>query len=199
MSSKLPVILGSASSSRKLLLQTMGIEPSGIITTDINEDPMLDESPSALAKRLAEAKALAIKMPESWASKEYFLITADTVTAVGRRIIDKAKNDEDVAKALELQSGRNVRVYTGVTVQRRRGNQVMKSSTRICVTSLKFKRLSAVEKQEYLASKQGVGKGGALAIEGIAAKYIKHISGSYHNVMGLPVYDVHQMLTGIGN
>src|SRR3990167_1889967 len=184
-----PFILASASPRRLDLLKQIGCIPAHVIPAYIDETPLKGELPRALALRLAQEKAMALPPLE-----DHFIIAADTVVAVGRRILPKAETNEDVAYCLDLMSGRSHTVFSGIAVRTPGGD--LKS--RVVSTKVKFKPLSKSEKAEYIASGEGIGKAGGYAIQGIADSYVTSINGSYSNIVGLSLYDIRAMLSGVG-
>ncbi len=183
------LILASGSPRRLELLRQIGIEPAKIVTTAIDETPLPEELPRLLALRLAQAKAAAVP-PEAGS----FILGADTVVACGRRILPKTETAAEITACLHLLSGRRHRVYTGVSIIAPDGRQRM----RVICSTVGFKRLSDVEVRTYLDSGEGIGKAGGYAIQGLAAAFIPFLSGSYSNVVGLPLYEVSQLLQGLG-
>ena len=184
------LILASASPRRRELLARIGIVPDCILPADIDEDPQAGEIPKPHALRLAIGKAQAIA-PEH---KDAFILSADTVVGVGRRILPKAEDVDTAKQCLKLLSGRGHRVFTGVCLITPDGRQIEK----VVETRLKMKRLSATEITQYLDSGEWDGKAGGYGIQGLAGAYISQISGSYTNVVGLPVYETRNMLLGSG-
>jgi len=184
------LILASASPRRKSLLAQIGITPDEIVPADIDETPGSDELPKPHAQRLATEKAQEIAKTHM----DAFILAADTVVGVGRRILPKAEDLESAKYCLDLLSGRSHRVYTGICVIAPDG----KVRSKAVETRLKMKRLSAVEMQSYLDSKEWDGKAGGYGIQGMAEAYISQIIGSYSNVVGLPVYETRNMLIGAG-
>jgi len=184
------LILASASPRRLELLARIGICPDNIIPADIDETPHKDELPKPHALRLAIGKAHAIAP----GNKDAFILSADTVVGVGRRILPKAEGLATARSCLELLSGRAHRVFTGVCLIAPDGREI----SRVVETRLKMKRLSESEMQMYLESGEWDGKAGGYGIQGLAGAFISHISGSYSNVVGLPVYETRNMLIGTG-
>ena len=184
------LILASASPRRLDLLRQAGIEPHLIVPADIDETPLKAETPDKHALRLAVAKAQAIAPHHPGA----FILAADTVVGCGRRILPKAEDEATAARCLELISGRRHRVLGGIALIAPDG----RIGTRLVESAVIFKRLSTAEMASYLASGEWNGKAGGYAIQGRAAAYIRFMSGSYSNVVGLSLYDVHQLLTGFG-
>jgi septum formation protein len=184
------LILASSSPRRLDLLRQIGIEPSAIDPAAIDETPLRNETPLAHAARLAQAKAQAVAPRHPGA----FILAADTVVACGRRILPKAEDEATARRCLGLVSGRRHRVHGGIAVIGPDG----RLATRVVVSAVIFKRLSAVEIDDYLNCGEWRGKAGGYAIQGRAAAYIRFLSGSYTNVVGLSLYDVRQMLVGLG-
>jgi septum formation protein len=188
--------LASASPRRLALLQQIGVEPDGLLPADLNETPHRNESPRALAVRLANEKASA--GAKAAAAQEdlrgAFIVAADTVVSVGRRILPKCELAEEAGACLRLLSGRNHRVYTAVTIVTPKGAE----RRRLVDTRVRFKRLSSAEIEGYLASGEWRGKAGGYAIQGLAGSFVVKLVGSYSGVVGLPLYETAQLLTGEG-
>lgn len=185
-----PLILASASPRRKTLLDQIGLTHITIHPTEVDETPTAAEQPQHLALRLAKAKLQAAQSQH----QKSFILAADTVVAVGRRILPKAETPDQAAQCLDWLSGRAHRVYTGVAISNPEG----KTSTRVVETRVRFKRLSIEEKQNYLKTLDWQGKAGGYALQGRAAAFIEQIVGSPSNVIGLPLFEVAQMLKGLG-
>lgn len=181
------LILASASPRRKDLLAQIGIVPSRISPTDIDETPRKGELPRALALRLAREKALACKA-------DGFVLAADTVVGVGRRILPKTETRDEAEMCLRLLSGRAHQVITGIAVKAPNG----KLSARAVLTRVKLKRLTEAEIRAYVESGEWQGKAGGYGIQGRAGAFIAHLNGSYTNVVGLPLYETHNLLIGMG-
>lgn len=190
------LVLASASPRRIALLAQAGIEPDRVFPADVDETPARAEHPRALAKRLAKAKAdKAFSALEREADfGPAFVLAADTVVAVGRRICPKAEVSEEAEDALRLLSGRSHRVYSGVCLRTPAG----KSRLRLVETRVRFKRLSREEMEAYLASGEWRGKAGGYAVQGLAGSFVVSLVGSYSNVVGLPLYESVQLLAGEG-
>lgn len=173
----------------------IGIRPDRILPADIDETPVAKELPRDHAMRLAREKAeTAIKLLASENGRKSYVLAADTVVGVGRRILPKAEDASTARKCLKLLSGRGHRVYGGVALRLPNGEQLNK----LVVTSVKFKRLSADELETYISSGEWDGKAGGYAIQGRAAMFVQRISGSYSNVVGLPLFEAGQLLKGAG-
>jgi septum formation protein len=184
------LVLASASPRRLALLQQIGIEPSLVVAMDIDESEKPGELPAPLALRLANEKAQAAlaRFPGR------FILTADTVVSVGRRILPKAETNTQVADCLKLLSGRRHRVSTGFAVVTPEGH----IKSRVVQSVVGFKRLTQAECAAYVACGEGIGKAGGYMIQGRAAIFVRMLSGSHPGVLGLPVHEVYQMLTGLG-
>ncbi len=183
------LILASASPRRLELLEQVGITPDLVMPADIDETPLKNETPRALAGRLASFKAIKV----SPAEQGTFTLASDTVVAAGRRILGKATDIDEARAFLELLSGRRHNVYTGVCVASYTG-----TITKTVKTVVKFKRLNKSEIDFYLSHDEWEGKAGSYAIQGIAARFITSINGSYSNVVGLPLAETVNMLNGNG-
>lgn len=182
------LVLASASPRRLALLAQIGIVPDRVISPDIDETPLPRELPAQHAARLARAKALAVDAPGS------YVLAADTVVAVGRRILPKADNEADARKCLALFSGRRHRVMTAVVLRA----PDHRLSERLVQSVVAFARLSETQIADYIASGEWLGKAGGYAIQGRAAMFIRFLSGSYSNVVGLPLFETTQLLRGLG-
>lgn len=186
----MPLVLASGSPRRKALLAQAGIVPARIVAADIDETPRKAELPRALALRLAREKASAALTS---LEGEAFVLAADTVVAVGRRILPKAMSDDEVADCLKLLSGRRHKVLTGIALARE-----AQLWTRLVETSMSFKRLEAREIERYVRAGEGVGKAGGYAIQGLAETFVRRISGSWSNVVGLPLAETVGLLRAHG-
>lgn len=184
------LILASASPRRVDLLGQIGVIPDQIIPTDIDETPLPREKASDLALRLAIQKAKALPTP----SPDTLILAADSVVALGRREIPKAEDIETARSCLNALSGRKHVVYGGIAL-RLPNDKVI---SRLVATSVRFKVLTQDEVQAYLESGEWNGKAGGYGIQGLAARFVKNINGSYSNIVGLSLYDTMNMLEGVG-
>lgn len=187
---KPPLILASASPRRLDLLRQVGLAVDEILPADIDESVRPRELPRTLAARLADGKAEAVAALRP----DAYVLGADTVVAVGRRILGKAETPAEAAKFLALLSGRSHRVMSGVCVIAPGGRR----ASRVVVTSVAVKRLSDTDIADYIAGDEWHGKAGAYAIQGLAARFVRAINGSYTNIVGLPVFETVHMLAGLG-
>ncbi len=190
------LVLASGSPRRLQLLQQIGIEPDHLSPVDADETPNRGEVPRSLAKRLSREKAvLAIEnVKRSEELQDSYILTADTVVGLGRRVLPKAEMLDEAATSLRLLSGRNHRVYTSITLVTPKGAMRHK----LVESRVRFKRLSRDELEAYLASGEWRGKAGGYAIQGIAGSFVVKLIGSYTNVVGLPLYETASLLSGEG-
>lgn len=190
------LVLASASPRRLALLEQVCIEPTALRPVTIDETPKKGERPRLLAQRLARTKALAARERLARESElaDAYVLAADTVVAIGHRILDKPEYLNEAAAALQALSGRSHRVYSAVCLVTPSGGVRM----RTVETRVRFKRLSRVEIDSYLASGEWRGKAGSYAIQGIAGAFVEKIVGSYTNVVGLPLIEVVNLLAGEG-
>jgi septum formation protein len=196
MASRPELILASASPRRLALLNQIGVDPEHLMPANVDETPQKGELPRRLAMRLAVAKAEAAraKAVAAGIGANALVLAADTVVAVGRRILPKAETMEEASQCLRLLSGRNHRVYTGVCLLSAKDNL----RQRLVETRLRFKRLSNKEMEAYLASAEWRDKAGGYAIQGIAGSFVVKLVGSYSAVVGLPLNEVADLLAGEG-
>jgi septum formation protein len=183
------LVLASASPRRLDLLARVGLVPDAVIPADVDETPKKDELPAPLAERLAREKALAVaqKKPDA------LVLAADTVVALGRRILPKALDEKTARDCLERLSGRRHSVITGVALAK---GTIVRSRT--VLTKLRFKRMTEGEIAAYLASGEWEGKAGGYAIQGRAEAFIPWLSGSYSNVVGLPLAETLGLMGAFG-
>ena len=190
------LVLASASVRRLELLEQIGIKPDALLPSDVDETPLKNELPRVLAQRLAAEKAKAalrvVQSREELAGA--YIVAADTVVAVGRRILPKCELLEEAGDCLRLLSGRQHRVFTGLSVVNPRGVE----RKRIVETRVRFKRLSGPEIESYLTSGEWRGKAGGYAIQGLAGAFVVRLVGSYSSVVGLPLYETQALLAGDG-
>ncbi|MCF3641873.1 Maf-like protein [Rhizobium sp. TRM95111] len=190
------LILASGSPRRVDLLAQAGIDPARLMPMDIDETPKKSEHPRSLARRLSTAKAQAAlaEIKGDPAHVDSYILAADTVVAVGRRILPKTEMVDEASSALHLLSGRSHRVFTGVCLIT--PDRTLRQ--RVVDTKVRFKRLSGLDIESYLASGQWRGKAGGYGIQGIAGSFVVKLVGSYTNVVGLPLYETLALLTGEG-
>ncbi|TBW38781.1 Maf-like protein [Siculibacillus lacustris] len=190
------LVLASASPRRLGLLQQIGLEPDHLHPTDVDETPLPAELPRQLAQRLAKVKAEAAlawsKRDEIWTGA--YILTADTVVAVGRRILPKAETVDEAEACLHLLSGRSHRVWTGLALVTPAGA----IKARLVETRIRFKRLSRAEIDAYIASDEWRGKAGGYAVQGLAGAFVVSLQGSWPSVVGLPLAETVGLLEAAG-
>jgi septum formation protein len=193
MNSRRPkLVLASASPRRLDLLAQIGIVPDQVLATDIDETPHRGELPADYARRMAHEKASAageFGLPEG-----AVVLAGDTVVARGRMILPKAEAEAEARRCLDLLSGRRHRVLGGIALRLGGGRLV----TRLVTSRVTMKRLTADEIDSYIGTGDWQGKAGGYAIQGPAAAFIRHIDGSYSNIVGFSLYDIAAMLRGNG-
>jgi septum formation protein len=184
------LVLASASPRRLDLLRQIDIAPDRIDPADLDEHAKPHETPRRLALRLAQAKAalVAARHPRA------FVIAADTVVCVGRRVLPKAETEAEARDCLSLLSGRAHRVETGVAVVSPSGE----CASRLVETRVHVKRLDEGEIDAYIESGEWRGKAGGYAIQGRAGAFVLDLRGSYSGVVGLPLYETLCLLQGLG-
>jgi septum formation protein len=184
------LILASSSPRRRDLLRQVHLFPHMVDFPELDEKPMDGELPARHALRLAKAKVKAVAPRHT----DCFVLAADTVAACGRLILAKT-DDVDTARAyLQRLSGRRHRIFSGIALMTPDGRLL----ARTVITMVAFKRLSASEIDDYLASREWLGKAGGYAIQGLASRYVREIRGSYSNVVGLPIFETINLLAGQG-
>ena len=182
------LVLASNSPRRKELLRQAGIKIDKIVDPNIDETPFESELPLRYVKRMALEKSLSVEK-----KIDDFVISADTIVVRGRRVFGKPINSVTATRYLKLLSGCRHRVITSVCLANRGTIK-----TRTVTTIVKMKRLSNAELVDYLNSGEWKEKAGGYAIQGRAAKFIVSISGSYSNVVGLPLFETINLLIGSG-
>lgn len=190
------LVLASASPRRLELLQQIGIEPDALLPVDVDETPRKGELPRTLSARLAQEKTqgaarIALARPELAGA---YILGADTVVSVGRRILPKCESVAEAAQSLRLLSGRAHRVHTAICLITPKGRERQK----VVETRLRFKRLSVDEIEAYLSSGEWRSKAGGYAIQGLAGAFVQKLVGSYSAVVGLPLYETMSLLAGEG-
>jgi septum formation protein len=183
------LVLASTSPRRRELLARIGLVPTRITAPEIDETPLKSELPRDYVARLAEGKALAVAR-----GADEVVLAGDTTVAVGRRILEKPADEADLRRMLGLLSGRRHHVYSGLCVVGTDG----KPRVRVVDTIVAFKALSAAEIDWYVASGEGMGKAGGYAIQGRAETFVRFLSGSHSNVVGLPLFETRALLSSAG-
>lgn len=183
------LILASASPRRLQLLAQAGVIPVAVDPPEIDETPGRDETPRRLALRLAveKAQAVALRHPDA------FVLAADTLVAVGRRVLNKPVDEAQARAMLKLLSGRAHRVMTGVAVVAPDGCQ----ASRLTETRITFKRLTSQETADFIAGGEWQDAAGGYKIHQMAGAFVTDLSGSYTGVVGLPLYEALALLRGL--
>ncbi|MBT3330910.1 MAG: septum formation protein Maf [Rhodospirillaceae bacterium] len=189
------LVLASASPRRLELLAQIGLQPDLVIAADIDETPQPNETATKLAQRLAAGKTAHIHA--SAAADRDYVLGADTVVAVGRRILPKPADEDQARACLNLLSGRRHHVFTAIAALGPHSPNAV-PRVRVVDTVVTFKRLSPAEITWYLNSGEWQGKAGAYAIQGRAGRFVRFLRGSYSNVVGLPLFETANMLEGLG-
>jgi septum formation protein len=184
------LVLASASPRRLALLRDVGLAPDEVLPAEVDESPRPRELPAALARRLAAAKAEAVAALRPGA----FVLAADTVVALGRRQLGKPADAAEAGCFLTRLSGRRHRVLTGVALRAPGG----RAGQRLVTTTVAFKRLSQAEIDWYVASGEWQGKAGGYGVQGRVQRFVRFLSGSYSNVVGLPLCETLALLEGLG-
>jgi septum formation protein len=183
------LILASTSARRLDLLARLGIIPDHVVAPAIDETPRKDELPRVYALRMACEKTQAARREDG-----DVVVAGDTTIAVGRRILPPADTQDIQRTLLGLLSGRRHRCYSAVAVINAKGTL----RTRLSVTIVTFKALSAAEIEAYIASGEGLGKAGGYTIQGRAEGFVRFLSGSYSGVVGLPLFETRNLLLSAG-
>jgi septum formation protein len=184
------LVLASASPRRLELLRQVGIEPDRVDPADIDETPLRDETPRRLVARQAVGKAQAVAARHPAAH----VLAADTIVAVGRRILGKPEHEADARRMLTLLSGRPHRVLTGVAVIAPDG----RTASRVVESRITFKRITDRELDAFIAGGDWTDASGGYKIHRLAGAFVTDISGSYTSVVGLPLYETLNLLGGLG-
>ncbi|MBV9331549.1 MAG: septum formation protein Maf [Alphaproteobacteria bacterium] len=186
------LVLASASQRRLALLAQVGIVPDSVMPAEIDETPLMAELPRDCALRLAQEKARKIV---SLARQGHLVLAADTVVAVGRRILPKPDTEAGVLSCLDALAGRRHSVLTAVVVL---GKEEERVRCKLVRTRVTFRQLDRSERENYAASLEGIGKAGGYAIQGRAEAFVRSLNGSYSNVVGLPLAETVGLLRGQG-
>jgi septum formation protein len=183
-------VLASASPRRRELLRQAGVTPDLVDPCDLDETPEPGEAPRRLAARLALAKARAAAAIHG----DAFVLAADTVVALGRRVMGKPDDETHARDMLESLSGRGHRVITGVAVRGPDGRE----AARLAEARVRFKRLDREDLSALIDSGEWRGVAGGYRIQGRAGACVIELVGSYTAVVGLPLYETLCLLRGLG-
>ena len=182
------LVLGSASPRRLEVLAQLGVTPDDVRPADIDETPRVGERPRAYCLRVTEEKAKSVARSDG-----EVVLAADTVVAVGRRILGKPRDRLEAETFLRLLSGRRHKVHTAVAVLSDDGLKM-----REVVCTVRMQRMGGNDIAGYLDAGDWKGKAGAYAIQGPAGAFIPWIAGSYTAIMGLPAHETARLLTAAG-
>ena len=185
-----PLILASASPRRKRLLEQMGI-PHRVVVSRVKEEGSVEISAEAFCRNLALLKAKDVGYRENAA----WVLGADTIVVIGGEVLGKPENHTDARRMLSLLSGKNHQVITGFCVLKPLG---VVAHIESITTTVRFKPLSEEEINGYIQTREPFGKAGGYAIQGMGAFMVESISGSYTNVVGLPMCALIKALVGCG-
>jgi len=188
------LVLASESPRRLDLLAQIQLVPDQVLPANIDETPLSAERPGDYALRMACEKALHIVTTTKPKLSTAFVLAGDTVVAAGRRILPKAETEQQARACLAILSGRRHRVYGGIALRLPDGRQ----RKRLVISHVRFRRLSAVDIDHYIEQGDWRGKAGGYAIQGMAARFIRAIDGSYSNIVGFSLYDIAAMLDAAG-
>jgi septum formation protein len=184
-----PLILASASPRRKRLLTQIGL-PFRSVASNVNEKG-LSGDPTQSSRLLAEKKAFQVysKNKESW------ILGADTVVAIDHHMLGKPENSDNVRQMLTLLSGKEHRVITGICILTPSGKVAHSEAV---TTLVRFIKLTGHQIEAYISTGEPYGKAGSYAIQGIGSFMVESISGSYTNVVGLPLCALIKALLTVG-
>ena len=189
----MPLCLASASPRRQALLNQIKV-PFTVLVVDLDETRLPDESPSQMVVRLASVKAATAK---KWcvehAKPMPAILGADTCVVIDKEILGKPASRREAVRMLHKLSGQMHQVYTGIALVS--GTAIQ---TQTVMSEVTFTRLTSAQIEEYSDGTEPFDKAGAYAIQGVGATFISHISGSYSNIMGLPLYETYALLTEAG-
>ncbi|RJQ36590.1 septum formation protein Maf [Candidatus Microgenomates bacterium] len=186
------IILASASPRRKELLEKIGLKFK-VEVSDYKEDLSLKLTPSKLAEFLSLQKAKTIARKHK--NEDVIIISADTFVVLGEELIGKPLNDKEAKEILTKLSGKMHLVITGFTIIDNLANKI---STRSVITKVYFKKLTNKEIDEYVMSKEPIGKAGAYGIQDKAGVFVKKIEGDFFNIIGMPLCDLTEELKKFG-
>ena len=199
MGSSKVLILGSSSKARVKLLESIGICPDSIIRPDVDETPLKKEAPIPYAIRVADAKLqAAVELIKKNAADSCIIITADTIAACGKRLLNKSYDKEQIRKHIQLISGRRHKIFTSVCCGLIEDRKLKTVRKRTVESIIKFKRMQTDEIEFLLNSGQCEGNAGGYTVQGVCGRYVKFVSGSWSNIIGLPLYETTQMLKSCG-
>jgi septum formation protein len=177
-----PLILASASPRRRDLLETAGLTFQ-IIPSDIHEEDYPFTDPKSYARLLAETKALSVsnRHPDSW------VIGADSIVVIDGNVLEKPTSISEARQMIQMLSGNTHEVHTAFAIACKQNARLFSD---VVSTAVSFKPLTEYEIEWYVHTSEPYDKAGGYAIQGLGSFMVKHITGSYTNVVGLPVCEV---------
>ncbi len=192
-----PLLLGSQSPRRLEILRTVGI-PVEAFGVDVDEQLLPGERPDAMSTRLARQKGAAVLYAlnrEGRGAAGRWVLCADTIVHIGGELMGKPRDDDDARRMLRLLSGRTHHVTTGFVIH---GADAFDAPAYAETTAVTFRALGEDEVRRYVATGEGRDKAGGYAVQGRAGAFVERIEGSYHNVVGLPIHRVVEVLLRLG-
>jgi len=192
----LPIVLGSASPMRLTLLKNAGFEVAEVLSVDLDETEHKKENPRDYCLRVTKEKFIAVS--KLIKTQKAILITSDTTGIVGKKFLHKTDNDEVIRKYMHLISGKKHKVITSICCGIVINNEIQEIRTKTVESTVSVKRMHDKEIEFYVRSKQGLGKAGGCTLQGIMARYITEINGSFSSILGLPLYETSQLLNSLG-
>ena len=187
--SKLNLVLASGSPRRKQLLESMGLDFT-VLVTDTDESIHNSEMPQDYVTRVATDKALAAQ--QKLGDKACAILAADTIVCQHEKIFAKPTDKDDAIRIWQQLSNSSHQVITAVCLL---AND--KTYLNVCSTDVSFGAISHAQMNQYWRTGEPHDKAGAYAIQGFASAWVQQISGSYSNVVGLPLYEVNHLLTRV--
>lgn len=199
------VYLASQSPRRRQLLEQLGVRYELLLADDTEDAEALEvvlpnEAPRAYVQRvtLLKLEAALARMKRRGLPLAPVLCS-DTTVALGKTILGKPDDAKHAAQILGALSGQTHRVLTSVAMGTlSKAGKPLKTEQNLSVSNVRFAPLTRTQIQSYVASGEPMGKAGAYAVQGRAAAYIEHISGSYSGIMGLPMFETAQLLRAFG-
>jgi septum formation protein len=193
------IYLASQSPRRRQLLEQLGVAYE-LLLPDADEDAesleavLPNEAPKAYVQRVTQRKLdAALQRLKRRGLPAAPVLCSDTTVALGRQILGKPDDAADARRMLNALSGQSHRVLTAVAVGTAR-----KRVQALSQSQVRFANLSPTQIRHYVDSGEPMGKAGAYAVQGRAAGFIAHMSGSYSGIMGLPMFETSQLLREMG-
>lgn len=199
------VYLASQSPRRRQLLEQLGIRYELLLADDTEDAEALEvvlpnEAPRSYVQRVTLLKLeAALNRMKRRGLPFAPVLCSDTTVALGKTILGKPDDAKHATQILGALSGQTHRVLTSVAMGTlSKAGKPLKTEQTLSVSNVRFAPLTRAQIQTYVASEEPMGKAGAYAVQGRAAAYIEHISGSYSGIMGLPMFETAQLLRAFG-